>query len=578
MPGQPLAPSPISSVPDDRVLLRRISVVGLRAMAVFGMLFPLADTLLFKLSIDGVERLVLRWMIMSAVTAVLSMVFTRRMTGLVSQSLNRERHARRQAEGLADLATSMALGNTWQDTLSAAVTAGGRMFRDQVRCGITLPSDDGLLRLVAWNHPGTARLATFAFEPGRDWIGQAFAEGRLVRVDDVRATPAGRPDVVDADDARALMIAPLTFERRTLGVMTAASATPGAFDERDERMLTAVARSVALALAAAEAREAAAREAAALRESEERYRRLVELCPDPIIVHCEGVIAYANPAALSLAGAANQDQVIGRYLLDFVPAEHRPRFLAAGGLERADATFGSGPIQRLDGEIIEAESTTMPIVYDGRPAVQAVMRDVTLRKRAERALAHQALHDSLTGLPNREFLMECLGQALTSERVGDASLALLLMDLDRFKEVNDCLGHHAGDVLLRQISDRLREVLRDSETLARLGGDEFAIIVPRTTSEGVSLVVERLLEQLHAPFIIEGQTVIIGASIGIALAPEHATEVDALLRRADVAMYTAKRAGSGSATYAAELDGNSPDRLVLVGDPRRVCRTSSRAA
>jgi diguanylate cyclase (GGDEF)-like protein len=143
------------------------------------------------------------------------------------------------------------------------------------------------------------------------------------------------------------------------------------------------------------------------------------------------------------------------------------------------------------------------------------------------------------------------------------------MDLDRFKEVNDTLGHHAGDLLLQQVGTRLRGGLRNVDTIARLGGDEGAVILPGTNPAGVTTVVENLLRRLEAPFSVEGQGVPVSASIGVAHFPEHGVEADMLMRRADVAMYVAKRANTGHATYSAHEDRNSPDRLSLMGDLRR---------
>jgi diguanylate cyclase (GGDEF)-like protein/PAS domain S-box-containing protein len=308
---------------------------------------------------------------------------------------------------------------------------------------------------------------------------------------------------------------------------------------------------------------------AALRESEERYRQLVEFCPDPIVVHCDGVVVFANPAALLMAGASRTDQIVGHSILEFIHPDSQEFVLERSrtSLEREEgASLGRETLVRLDGELIQIESTMMPITFEGRPAIQAVLRDVTERRRAEAALAHQAMHDALTGLPNRVLLLDRLQQAIAAARRDGTSLSLLLMDLDRFKEVNDTLGHHAGDLLLQQVGTRLHSTVRQVDTIARLGGDEFAVILHGTGAHGVSTIVESLLQRLQAPFMVEGQPVAIGASIGVALWPEHGDEPDALLRRADVAMYVAKRTGDGFAIYTADQDRNSPDRLSMIGE------------
>jgi diguanylate cyclase (GGDEF)-like protein len=186
-------------------------------------------------------------------------------------------------------------------------------------------------------------------------------------------------------------------------------------------------------------------------------------------------------------------------------------------------------------------------------------------QRASRDLRHQALHDSLTGLPNRASLY-----ARTERAVGRGGMtALLLVDLDRFKEVNDTLGHDAGDELLREVARRLAATLRRHDVLARLGGDEFAVLLPDLPYRGVAAELgARLLGALRRPFTVGGVPVELGASIGVALSPEHGTDVGTLVRRADVAMYEAKAGGTGLVTYDRERDPYSPDRLALLAQLR----------
>jgi len=144
-----------------------------------------------------------------------------------------------------------------------------------------------------------------------------------------------------------------------------------------------------------------------------------------------------------------------------------------------------------------------------------------------------------------------------------------VMDLDRFKEVNDTFGHHTGDLLLEQLGQRLGAVLRSSDTIARLGGDEFAVLLPTATFEDARLIADRLLQVLEEPFVLGSLQLEIDASIGIALSPDHGQDADTLLRRADVAMYVAKRNNTGHALYTADQDEHSPMRLAMVGELRR---------
>jgi diguanylate cyclase (GGDEF)-like protein len=185
---------------------------------------------------------------------------------------------------------------------------------------------------------------------------------------------------------------------------------------------------------------------------------------------------------------------------------------------------------------------------------------------ASRRLRHQALHDALTGLPNRTLLQRRAERALR----GDALGAILLIDLDRFKEVNDTLGHDHGDELLIEVAGRLRAALRAGDTLARLGGDEFAVLLDGLPDRGaVAELACRLQDALLRPFALRGVAVDLEASIGVALYPVHGTDFGTLVQRADVAMYDAKRGRFGVATYSAERDPYSADRLGLLAELRR---------
>jgi len=193
----------------------------------------------------------------------------------------------------------------------------------------------------------------------------------------------------------------------------------------------------------------------------------------------------------------------------------------------------------------------------------------TLREQAE-LNEHQALHDALTDLPNRTLFHDRVGQALAVARRDHLPVAIMIMDLDRFKEVNDTLGHASGDDLLEQAGDRLRGALRESDTVARLGGDEFGVLLPRVVDSAAAVTVARKLRKaLEEPFTIHGLALQIEASVGIALYPDHGDDVHSLLQRADVAMYVAKEHPGGCEVYARERDDYSPDRLTLLTELRR---------
>ena len=192
-----------------------------------------------------------------------------------------------------------------------------------------------------------------------------------------------------------------------------------------------------------------------------------------------------------------------------------------------------------------------------------------LQSSAERD-RHQATHDALTGLPNWELLRDRLAQGLAAAGRSDGEVALLLIDLDRFKEINDTLGHSHGDKLLCQVGPRLRSVLREGDTVARLGGDEFAVLLPLVAGVGeVEQVAARLREALHQPFDVDGVALDVEASVGIALSPWHGTDTEALLRNADIAMYVAKELKAGAVVFEPAEHVAAPTGLTVLGDLRR---------
>ena len=182
------------------------------------------------------------------------------------------------------------------------------------------------------------------------------------------------------------------------------------------------------------------------------------------------------------------------------------------------------------------------------------------------ALEDQALHDALTGLPNRALLNDRIGQAVNIMHRSTQPMAVLLLDLDRFKEVNDALGHPVGDQLLQHVGQRLKTVLRDSDTVARLGGDEFAIIAPNTDTAYAGKFARKVIDVINEAFIIEAQKLYVGVSVGIAIYPQHGDDANTLMRHADVAMYHAKRNKLGYSMYKQSQDEGSVDKLTLVSD------------
>ncbi|MHB8620037.1 MAG: diguanylate cyclase domain-containing protein [Chloroflexota bacterium] len=295
-----------------------------------------------------------------------------------------------------------------------------------------------------------------------------------------------------------------------------------------------------------------------LRASEDRFRLLFHTVACGLIVHdANGKVVEVNEAAEEILGM-RKDELAGRFFRharreDGRKVEHPALVALRTGQPVRQFTM---MLRRREGPTRWLQVDHVPVLGpDGRTIqVIASFVDVTQRKREQEevdVLEHQALHDPLTDLPNRTLLYDRLRQAILGARRSSSSLALLMLDLDHFKEVNDTLGHAAGDELLRQLGARLAKILRQSDTVARLGGDEFAILLPSAaTAQHAGLTAIRLLDLIRTPFEIEDRAVVVGASIGIAIHPQHGEEAEPLLRAADRAMYEAKRQGSGYALYA----------------------------
>ncbi len=240
------------------------------------------------------------------------------------------------------------------------------------------------------------------------------------------------------------------------------------------------------------------------------------------------------------------------------------------------------PIRNVMMGMVRADGYVRWLLVDAVPIKDAFGRvrevvssftDVTDRKKAEHELERQALHDPLTNLPNRALLLDRLEQALRTARRLATPLALLVMDLDRFKEINDTFGHHAGDLLIGEVARRITADLRETDTVARLGGDEFALILPGADEGGAGHVAQKIIAALQQPFDIEGGAHEVAISIGIAVSPQHGEDVETLMRRAEIAMYVAKRTPGASAVYAEEQDPEGSNQLALMAELRQTLET-----
>ena len=283
-------------------------------------------------------------------------------------------------------------------------------------------------------------------------------------------------------------------------------------------------------------------------------------------------IRTANRAAGQIFGL-DAEAMMGLDVGTLIP-EARALFGKRGLMRAANRGWRELTGRHADGHSLPLEVGVTRIATVGAPTVAMTLRDISERKQRQAELEHQALHDPLTGLPNRMLLAERLAHSLAQAERAGKPVALLLLDLDRFKAVNDTLGHQFGDRLLCQVAQRLLSRLRPQDTIARLGGDEFAVLLKDVEGQGAAEAVARsLVESLCEAFSVEGLSLEIGVSIGVALYPTHAEETARLLQCADVAMYMAKREGTGLAVYDEERDHNSVRHLTITGELRRAIET-----
>jgi diguanylate cyclase (GGDEF)-like protein/PAS domain S-box-containing protein len=302
-----------------------------------------------------------------------------------------------------------------------------------------------------------------------------------------------------------------------------------------------------------------------------RYRRLFETAKDGILLldSESGRVTDVNASVVQMLGYS-RDHFLDRKLCDVLPFTAIPacRIGLAELQTSQDVAFEHWSLEAEDKSLVDVEFVGNIYQVDGSRIVQCNLRDITSRKQAEARIHHMALHDALTGLPNRALLQDRLTQAIAMACRNHERIAVLMLDLDKFKHVNDSLGHHIGDGLLVAVSARIKACLRESDIVARLGGDEFVIALPSVAgNDNVEEVVQKLLTSIRDPFQIEGHEIQVSGSIGIGQYPDDGDNPGALLRAADMAMYAAKSKGRGThCLFTPELDVASQRRILLISD------------
>jgi diguanylate cyclase (GGDEF)-like protein/PAS domain S-box-containing protein len=279
----------------------------------------------------------------------------------------------------------------------------------------------------------------------------------------------------------------------------------------------------------------------AVRDSETRMRKFAEATSEGIAFHKNGVITDVNSALLDLTGYS-APEMLGRQTIDFVPEDCRAEVVEH--IRSLDETPYESAILHKDGHTVAVEYAPKSLPYEGQIHRVVAVRDITARKQAQQRIEFLALHDPLTQLPNRQYLNEFLPRTLRLAKRQGVSTALLFIDLDGFKSVNDRFGHLAGDQLLCETARRLRSTVRESDLVVRLGGDEFLVVLCQIerASDAVQ-VAENLLSSMQPPVLVDDKAVSVLPSIGISLYPKHAGSVDDLISQADTAMYRAKDGG-----------------------------------
>jgi diguanylate cyclase (GGDEF)-like protein/PAS domain S-box-containing protein len=421
------------------------------------------------------------------------------------------------------------------------------------------------------------RYVGYRLPRGEGVAGRVWATGSPLMVDDYDTFP-GRSAAFGSGSFKAIMGVPLTSGDEVVGVIGLGYTEPGrTFGPDDVEIVSRFAQLASIALDNARLFSTAqteiaerTRAAAALAASEQRYRLLFESNPLPMWVHDMETRAFldVNETAMRSYGWTREE------FLSMIVEDLRPAGDAAPMVRHhADPQATAPAIQmrhrRKDGSLLDVEITTNGFEFEGRHVRLALANDITERRHLEERLTRQAFHDELTRLPNRALFHDRLEHSLARRRPRE-SLAILFIDLDRFKVVNDSLGHGAGDRLLQELADRLSVCVRTGDTLARLGGDEFTVLLEDLADSGEAVrVVERILEATRAPFHLDGHEVVLSASVGVAFGlPGHA-QPDDLMRQADVALYRAKSAGGDLfVVFDEAMNAQALDRLDLESDLR----------
>jgi len=440
------------------------------------------------------------------------------------------------------------------------------------RTYVYLFSDDQRLATLAYEWSSTGRY----LPAGQQFVLSSFpwSMQRLLKfqhvavdIDDIPAEAAAERKAYEDAGNRAVVVVPMVYNRETIGALGGASSTKHAWSEESVGLLRITGEIFINALQRNRVERA-------LRDSEARYRLMAENSTDIISrTTTSGIILYASDACRRLLGY-DPSELVGRSIYELMSADDREetRHLSFMINEATPTTY-SYRLLRKDGTAVWFETTSRSVrnpVTNEVDEFISVSRDITERKLVEEQIEHQAYHDALTGLPNRRLFRDRLTIALAHARRLDTPVAVVFLDLDRFKDVNDTLGHSFGDELLKAVAIRLKTALRQEDSIARMGGDEFTILIANLKTPDDALKIgQKILEVVAQPMRIEGNEVFITTSIGIALFPSDGDTAEALLKNADHAMYRAKEAGPNLVQlFTPSMNSRAIERLSLENSLR----------